>query len=367
MSNLKVSGPIPSSVWASAPDLASLRGKSIFVTGGSGGLGAALVTKCAGAGAYVTFVDVKESMGRDLATRLNEEGLKAQFIRADVTNWTELTGAFRSAVRFSPTGNTLDHVIINAALFEPPLFTGFDEPWEDLDAEPPQPEVGSIDVNVKGTVFTLRLAQLYMGMKLSTWQAGSKSIIIVLSPSSHWTLPGFVTYGAAKFGTRGLFRGSREMLACKGIRMNGLTPSLMDTPQLANVGDTLKSVSVEFVPVDLHVTLAMHLLVNKSIVGRSIAVSHRLGGEIVTDPEELYVDLEDDEMGYDGSKKWWELAQKAAPRGHGTPEEFIRQFFSNLHKGLGLILMPVLRGSNLRELEINKFPSVISYNSFIKL
>lgn len=336
MSAIKVSKPVPSTVWASPPDPALLKGKSILITGGSGGFGAALVEQCASAGAYVTFLDVKEEMGNELESRLQSQGYKTQFVRADVTNWSEMTQAFKSAVKFSPTGDTLDHVVINAGLLDGPFFTGFDAPLESLDIDPPQPDIGPLEVNVKGAMYTLKLAQLYMGMKPSSWQPGSKSIIFILSPECYWTLPGFVTYAGAKYGTRGLFRASREMMACKGIRVNGLSPGLMETPQTIHIKESLKAIGVGFTPVDDHVTLALHLLLNESIVGRSITAELRLASNNAeTNPEDMFMDLEDDEEGYDGGKKWWEWAQKAVPKDQGPPDLFVRALFSKLYKGIG--------------------------------
>jgi 5'-hydroxyaverantin dehydrogenase len=336
MSAIKVSKPVPSSVWASPPDPTSRKDKSILITGGSGGLGAAFVEKFALAGAYVTFVDVKEEMGNELASRLQSEGHRTQFVRADVTDWPELTQAFKSAIRFSPTGDAIGHVIINAGLLDGPFFTGFDPPLESLDVDPPQPDIGPIEVNVKGAMYTLKLAQLYMGMNPSSWQPGSKSIMFILSPECYWTLPGFVTYAGARFGTRGLFRASREMMACKGIRVNGLSPALMETPQTIHVRDALQAVGAAFTPIDEHVTLATHLLVNESIVGRAISAQFRfIGGEVATKPEDRYMDLQDDEEGYDAGKIWWEWARKAAPKGDESQAETLRGLFEMLYQDLG--------------------------------
>jgi 5'-hydroxyaverantin dehydrogenase len=340
MSAIQISKPVPSSVWASPPDPSRLKDKSILITGGAGGFGAALVEESALAGAYVTFTDVKTEMGEQLASRLVATGCKTQFLRADVTDWKEMIEAFKKAVRFSASGKCLDHVVINAGLLDGPFFTAADAPLENLEVDPPQPDIGPIEVNVKGAMYTLKLAQLYMGMNPSSWQPGSKSIIFILSPECYWTLPGFVTYAGAKYGTRGLFRASREMMACKGIRVNGLSPALMDTPQTVHVAGPLQAIGAAFTPVSEHVTLAMHLLLDESIVGRAISAYFRFEGSTERAPEDRYVDLQDDEEGLDSGRVWWEWARSNVPEGKGPGDEFLRVLFAKLYEGLGFEIDP---------------------------
>lgn len=58
-------------------DSSVLKGKSVLVTGGAGGIGLALVTVIAEAGAYVTFCDLKTQEGQSVEKDLKSRGLKS--------------------------------------------------------------------------------------------------------------------------------------------------------------------------------------------------------------------------------------------------------------------------------------------------
>ena len=60
---------------ASAPSIyPSLRGRTVFVTGGGSGVGAAIVAAFAEQGARVAFIDIAEESSRALARQLAEAG-----------------------------------------------------------------------------------------------------------------------------------------------------------------------------------------------------------------------------------------------------------------------------------------------------
>lgn len=63
--------------------------KVILITGGAGGLGAAMARLLAHKGARVYLLDLEEECGRALATALTDEGGVASFLRLDVTNEAE--------------------------------------------------------------------------------------------------------------------------------------------------------------------------------------------------------------------------------------------------------------------------------------
>lgn len=203
MASLFPSTAIPSSVLSNDPDTSVLKGKSILITGGAQGLGAELVKASAKAGAHVTIVDINSKLGTELSSSLESEGCKTTFVQADVTSWTDQVRAFKTAMRFSSSGKAIDHVIINAGIMDTPFFTGADEPLSVSDPDPPAPDARPIDVNVKGAMYTLKLAQLYQmrPTKESASDATDKSILFILSPESYITLPGSVIYGGAKYGT----------------------------------------------------------------------------------------------------------------------------------------------------------------------
>lgn len=313
MANITLSGPVPSATLTAQPDTTSLKDTTILVTGGAQGLGAEIATKCAAAGAYVTIADIDDTKGKDLASKLGEN---VQFIHCDVRQWSDQVSAFKAAILFAPSSGetpptTLDHVVINAGIMDKPFFIGNDPGMTNLDDDPPEPDARPIDVNTKGAMFSLKLAQLYMSSP-SAPKASPSSVVFILSPQSYVTLPGSVIYGGSKFGARGLFRSSRVPFASKGVRVNALVPWLMETGMNEGpdgVSETLLSLGVHFVSVEAHARMVVRLLADDGIVGRAVALLQPEG--------EAIADVEDDDAGGDGIRKYWELFHGGWP---GTRE-----------------------------------------------
>lgn len=69
----------PSSNGAIYPDLA---GKSVIVTGGGSGIGAAIVTAVARQQAKVGFIDIAEAPSPTLAVKLTDSGASVHFVHA---------------------------------------------------------------------------------------------------------------------------------------------------------------------------------------------------------------------------------------------------------------------------------------------
>lgn len=318
MTSVNLSGPVSPASLNTEPNSTSLKDNTVLVTGGAQGLGAEIVTKCAAAGAYVTIADIDDTKGKYLASTL---GGNVQFVHCDVRQWSDQVSAFKAAIRFAPHSatppTTLDHVVINAGIMDKPFFIGNDAGMTNLDDDPPEPDARPIDVNTKGAMFSLKLAQLYMSTP-SAPKTSPRSVVFILSPESYLTLPASIIYGGSKFGARGLFRSSRVPLANKGVRVNALVPWLMETGMNAGsdgVSETLLNLGVQFVSVEAHARVVMHLLSDDGIAGRAVAVVQPEGGTLV--------DVEDDDAGGDGIRKYWELLHAGWP---GALEGRVRMY-----------------------------------------
>ncbi|OCK73583.1 NAD(P)-binding protein [Lepidopterella palustris CBS 459.81] len=101
-------------------NIASLRNKSVIVTEGANGKGAAFDTAHAEAGAYVTTADVNADCAHDIAQRLHRERFHVQFISTDVSSFSAQTYAFKAAIAFSPSF-IIDIVITCASLNDSPI------------------------------------------------------------------------------------------------------------------------------------------------------------------------------------------------------------------------------------------------------
>jgi 5'-hydroxyaverantin dehydrogenase len=343
MTSIKLSPPVSSAGLTSLktttlPDLVALKGKSVLITSGSTGLGAALARRCAEAGAWVTIADIKDAEGQALVAEQVEKGLHAEFVHCDVHSWTEQVAAFRSAVRFSPEGDTLDHLFINDGSVTVPFMMGEEQPKltvASLDADPgPAPDVTPIQINTIGSAYSLKLAQRYMLMPTKSGQGPAsrgKSIMFFLTSEAYFSLAGFIVYGASKFGERALFRTARDPFAALGIRVNAISAWIMEIELSVPIAPMLKANGLHFVDVQLHADVALRMACDEGIAGRVIAVCQSQKTPATGDG--TLVDLRDDEEGMDAGPQWWAML-----RGDGVPKA--RAVAVSFYKALGFDIDP---------------------------
>ena len=93
-------------------ELIDLTGRRAIVTGAAKGIGAAIATRLAAAGAHVTIADL-DTDGAATAKALVDRGLSADFVRCDITDSDELS----NAVAFAADGDALDILVNNAGIF----------------------------------------------------------------------------------------------------------------------------------------------------------------------------------------------------------------------------------------------------------
>ena len=88
----------------------SLKGRSVFITGGGSGIGGCLTEAFARQGSRVAFVDFADAPSNALVERLDKAGLPRPWYRnVDVTHIAALQGAIRDAAQ--AVGDF--HVLIN--------------------------------------------------------------------------------------------------------------------------------------------------------------------------------------------------------------------------------------------------------------
>ena len=138
-----------------------VKGKTILITGGASGFGAAWLKAWAAAGANIIIGDVNVEKGSKLVVDIRRETSNSNlhFIHCDVTQWQSQANFFKEAVKLSPHGG-IDTIIANAGIaqerpdFEEP--TGLDAP------EPAPPDLKVLDVNITGVMYTAHLALFYL-------------------------------------------------------------------------------------------------------------------------------------------------------------------------------------------------------------
>lgn len=189
----------------------SLRGKSVFITGGGSGIGACLTEGFARQGSRVAFIDIAESASQALVEKLEKDGLPRPWYRkADVTRIPELQGAIRDAAR--DVGDF--HVLINNV--------ASDDRHNFMDVTPEYYDA-RIAVNQRPAYFAMQA--VVPGMK----KMGGGSIINFGSNSYGAKGRNMSVYTTAKSSVIGLTRGMAAELGEHRIRVNVITPGWIMT------------------------------------------------------------------------------------------------------------------------------------------
>ncbi len=189
-----------------------LEGKVAVVTGGNSGIGLAIARSFRDEGADVAI------LGRDpesLAVAASDLGPDALVRRGDVARRDDLVRLFADAAeRFGG----VDVVVACAGLYEPTAFEKVEE--EDFDR--------SCDVNFRGAFFTVQAALPHLR------EGGS--IVLVTSTANTAGVPGLSVYAATKAAVRSLARTLAVELQPRGLRVNALSPGMIDTPIFDRLG-----------------------------------------------------------------------------------------------------------------------------------
>ncbi|KAJ6001866.1 hypothetical protein N7522_007093 [Penicillium canescens] len=195
--------------------------KVALITGGASGMGLA-VTKALSARNdwHIHILDINEERGIQTA----KEVPRTTFHRANVTKYNDLAAAFQTA--FLENGS-LDFVFANAGVIERTNFYAtHSETGKDV-SPPPEPDLLSIDADLKGVVLTSYLAQHYFRHS----PHGGKGSSLVMTASCGGLYPSFYSplYSAAKFGVVGFMRSIAQHFAAGGTRVNAICPGIVRT------------------------------------------------------------------------------------------------------------------------------------------
>ncbi len=183
-----------------------LEGKAAIVTGGTNGIGVAIVQIFAREGARVLFTGRNAARGKAVERAVGAEGGEAYFLKSDTARGGDTRLMASTALKRFGRIDVLAH---NAGIWPfMPLDKMTERDWDSV-----------IDNNLKGTFFAVKacmpamIKQHYGRIVLTTSITGNRSGI-----------PGLSHYAASKGGQNGFIYSAALELAPHGVTMNGVEP-----------------------------------------------------------------------------------------------------------------------------------------------
>jgi len=247
-----------------------IAGRTVLVTGGGSGLGAATARMVVEHGGSVVVADVDTERGERVAAELGE---RARFVPTDVTDEASVGAAVAAALELGGP-----HVAVSCAGIAPAeRVLGRDGPHSLARF------VAAIQVNLVGTFNVTRLAAQAMAAN-EPGEDGERGVIVnTASVAAFDGQIGQAAYSASKAGVAGMTLPIARELARLGIRVMAIAPGIFDTPMLAAMPDQVRDSLGAQVPFpsrlghpEEYAALVRHIVENRMLNGEVI----RLDGAI---------------------------------------------------------------------------------------
>ncbi len=196
---------MPSAIF---PDL---KDRSVLITGGGSGIGAALTEGFVRQGSRVAFIDIADAPSQALVERLDKEyGNAPLYLKADITDVEHLRNAIAKAI----DNNGLITILVNNAAWDD---------RHDIDDVTVEYWDKNQSINLRPQFFAAQA--VVPGMR----QSGGGSIINFTSTSYMINQGNMPSYTAAKAGIIGLTKGLAGRLGPEKIRVNAIAPGWVMT------------------------------------------------------------------------------------------------------------------------------------------
>ncbi|MBK7700408.1 MAG: 3-oxoacyl-[acyl-carrier-protein] reductase [Saprospiraceae bacterium] len=207
-----------------------LSGKIVLVTGGSRGIGEAIVLKFAELGADVAFTyQSSEEKANAVAAEAEKYGVRVKSYKSNAADYNEAETLINDVVTYF---GKLDVLINNAGITKDTLMLRMsEEQWDQV-----------MEVNLK-SVFNLTKHALKPMMKQ---KAGS--IINMSSVVGVFGNAGQANYAASKAGIIGFTKSIAKEVGSRNIRCNAIAPGFIETDMTHALTEDQKKAYIDNIP-----------------------------------------------------------------------------------------------------------------------
>lgn len=194
-----------------------LKDKVVLVTGGTGGIGSAVVKAFLDEGAKVAFSSTKQEKIDKLLPELNAKEDRVKGFVADFTKEEEIKAFVENAKAYF---GTIDIVVPNAG------YEGKAHPVQDMTLD-------LFEDTYMLNVFSVMLTMKYAAPTLIEKQSGA--VVVVASAAAYEPTAGNSAYVSSKYAVAGLTKCVALELGPVGVHVNYVCPGPVDTPMMLRI------------------------------------------------------------------------------------------------------------------------------------
>ena len=200
-----------------------LSGRAALVTGGSRGIGRAIVLRLASQGADVAFTYKGNAAAAAETTAIVEAlGRRALAVQADVSDVASAEGVVKATIE---AFGKVDILVNNAGITRDDLIMRMSvEAWREV-----------LDTNLSGAFFMIKAVTRPM------LKARGGRIVNITSVSGQAGQTGQANYSAAKAGLIGLTKAAARELASRSITVNAVAPGFVLTELTRDLPEALQA------------------------------------------------------------------------------------------------------------------------------
>jgi len=208
----------------------NLKGKRAIVTGGSRGIGKAIVLELASGGCNVVFTyNSSEEAAKNVEQEASSKGVKAFAVKADASSYSEAENTIRFAL---DNMGGVDILVNNAGITKDGLLVRMSE--QDFDTV--------VAANLKSVFNYTKAAAKQMMLQRSGKIVNITSLVGIIGN------PGQANYVAAKAGVIGLTKSNAKELASRNINVNAVAPGFIATDMTEKLNDKQKETLLNTIP-----------------------------------------------------------------------------------------------------------------------